>query len=141
MALSRMPFNKGQYLLMLSRRNAYMKDLAPGIVRQRLLVEGFFSMKVNKQVIRRFFAGITDELSLNTYGYPAIHATGGAGNKINQGFDAFMPLVDSGIALYVWSSSRFFSAVIYTCKRFDNKMAVKFIKKFFKARKIEYKTF
>lgn len=113
-----------------------MKDLAPNITRQRLLIEGFFTVKVDEAKIRQFLDKLTKELDLRVYGKPTIHTTGGAGKAINQGFDAFVPLIDSGIALYVWGNARFFSTVIYTCKKFDDKKAVRFTTEFFKAKRL-----
>ena len=118
-----------------------MKDIAPHITRQRLVVEGFFTIPVNEKDILGFFRGITKELKLRTYGKPTIHATTNKGKSINQGFDAFVPLIGSGIALYVWGNARFFSTVIYTCKKFDVMKAVNFTKHFFKAKKIVYGRF
>ncbi len=118
-----------------------MKEIAPHIMRQRLVIEGFFQKDVDEETIREFFAGITKKLKLKTYGDPIIHATGKRAKKINQGFDCFVPLIDSGIALYVWGNARFFSTVIYTCKKFSNKDAVAFTKEFFDASKITYGSF
>ena len=118
-----------------------MKNLAPNIMRQRLLIEGFLDIDVKEKTIKDFFIGITKKLKLRVYGKPSIHATGGKGKAINQGFDAFIPLIDSGIALYVWGNAKFFSIVVYTCKKFDDKAAVKFSKEFFKASKIVSKAF
>jgi hypothetical protein len=118
-----------------------MENLAPKITRQRLIIEGFFTIDVEKGSILEFFAGITKELNLRVYGKPTIHATSGVGKAENQGFDAFIPLIDSGIALYVWGNSKFFSTVIYTCKKFDEKKAVSFTKKFFGSKKVVSKSF
>ena len=118
-----------------------MKKIAPNIVRQRLLLEGFFQREVVEKDIISFFNEITLELGLKAYGKPTIHATGNQGKKINQGFDAFIPLIDSGIALYVWGNAKFFSTVIYTCKKFDVKKAVKFTKKFFNSKEYTSKSF
>ncbi len=118
-----------------------MKNLAPQITRQRLVIEGFFEADANRKVITQFFKGITRELNLRTYGKPIIYATGKRGKAINQGFDAFVPLIDSGIALYIWGNAKFFSSVIYTCKKFNVKKAVKFSKEFFNAKKITYQSF
>jgi len=118
-----------------------MKDIAPHITRQRLVIEGFFEIDVGKKTINQFYNQILKELKLRAYGKPVIHATGSKGKKINQGFDCFIPLMDSGIALYVWGNAKFFSTVIYTCKEFDVKKAVKFCKLFFKANKITYQSF
>jgi len=59
---------------LLDRSRASVRDLAPDIVRQRLLIEGFFSADVDEAVIREFFAGTTKELGLRTYGKPTIFA-------------------------------------------------------------------
>ncbi len=118
-----------------------MKNIAPYITRQRLVVEGFFTISVTEKDILGFFRGITKELKLRTYGKPTIHATSNKGKSINQGFDAFVPLIDSGIALYVWGNAGFFSTVIYTCKKFNVKKAVNFSKRFFKAKKVVYAPF
>jgi len=118
-----------------------MKNIAPGITRQRLVIEGFYGIRVSRATILRFFAGITKELKLRTYGKPTIHATSGKGKVINQGYDAFVPLIDSGISLYVWGNARFFSTIIYTCKKFDAKKAVAITRKFFKAKKIVHASF
>ncbi len=116
-----------------------MKDLAPHITRQRLIIEGFFKRSsIKRKQILQYFRGITAELNLRTYGKPTIHATGNLGKSINQGFDAFVPLIDSGIVLYVWGNARFFSTVIYTCKRFNNRKAIRFTRKFFNAKKLAY---
>ena len=108
-----------------------MQDLAPDIVRQRLLIEGYFTIDVDEAVINRYFDNLTPALDLQTYGTPTIFAPAGLGRDANQGFDAFVPLIDSGISLYVWSQPRFLSVVAFTCKRFDTERAVEFTRDFF----------
>src|SRR5436190_5735519 len=108
-----------------------MEDLAPDILRQRLLIEGFFAVEVTEDVIRNYFDGLTSTLNLQTYGAPTIFAPAGLGRAENQGYDAFVPLIDSGISLYVWSGPRFLSVVAFTCKRFDAEQAVRFTRDFF----------
>ncbi len=118
-----------------------MRDLAPSIVRQRLLIEGILGIDVNPQVIKDYFSAITRALSLRAYGDPIIHSPDGMGREENQGYDAFVPLIDSGIALYVWSKERFASIVIYTCKSFDSAIAVETTKRFFAMNDIESQPF
>ncbi len=118
-----------------------MRNLAPGITRQRLLIEGFYNREVDKETIERYFREITESLELRMYGEPIIFSPGGEGKQENQGYDAFVPLIDSGISLYVWSNSKFLSAVIYTCKGFDEKKAVETTRSFFKMNEIESGSF
>ena len=118
-----------------------MKNLAPNIFRQRLLIEGFYKIEVNKKVIENYFRIITKALKLRMYGKPIIFSPGGIGKEENQGYDAFVPLIDSGISVYIWSNAKFFSGVIYTCKGFNEKTAIKVTKKFFKIDKIAARSF
>jgi S-adenosylmethionine decarboxylase len=113
------------------RLEVRVKDLAPHITRQRLLVEGFYAIEVDRGAVDRYLDGIAAHLGLRTYGAPAIFSPGGEGKRENQGFDAFLPLIDSGISLYVWSSARCFSAILYTCRRFDEAAAIEFTRRFF----------
>jgi S-adenosylmethionine decarboxylase len=68
---------------------------------------------------------------LRTYAQATIVAPGGKGRDENEGFDAFLPLIDSGISLYVWRVSRFLACVVFTCKSFDADRALTFVNEFF----------
>lgn len=118
-----------------------MKDLAPDVVRQRLLIEGIYTADVDRAAVERYLLGVAAHLNLRTYGAPIVHAPGGAGKDDNEGFDAFIPLIDSGISLYVWSRKRFFAAVLFTCKAFDAEGAVRFTREFFAASAVEQRDF
>jgi S-adenosylmethionine decarboxylase len=108
-----------------------MSNLAPEIFRQRLLLESYYSVEVTAESVRGFLLGLADHLKLRTYGEPIVHSPSGEGKEANQGFDAFVPLIDSGISLYVWSQARFFSAVIYSCKPFDDSQAAAYVSNHF----------
>lgn len=118
-----------------------MKNLAPAIMRQRMLIEGFYKKNVDEQVIRDYFENITKGLNLRIYGEPIIFSPGGEGKAENQGYDAFVPLIDSGISLYIWSGATFFSLIIYTCKHFDEAKALEITKTFFESDEAEHMSF
>lgn len=118
-----------------------MKNLAPHLTRQRLLIEGFYAIQVHEKCIEEYFLKISDYLELKTYHSPIIFSPQGKGSKLNQGYDAFIPLVDSGISLYVWSNASFISIFIYTCKTFNNNKAIEFTKKYFEIEKIAWQAF
>ncbi len=118
-----------------------MKNLAPSILRQRLLIEGFVTVKADKKIIEEYFNKITKNLNLRMYGVPIIFSPSGEGKEENQGYDAFVPLIDSGISLYVWSNSNFISLIIYTCKSFDEEKAIQITKNFWKMNQIESQSF
>ncbi len=108
-----------------------VRDIAPEIFRQRLLVEGRFGCKLDAAAVSRFMVDLAGALGLRTYGEPIVHSPDamiaeGEGRPENAGYDAFVPLVDSGIAAYFWTQPKFFSIVIYTCAAFDEDRAVAF---------------
>lgn len=70
-----------------------------------------------------------------------MHAPSGEGKQANQGFDAFIPLIDSGISLYVWSEQRFFSVLLYTCKAFDEVAAISYTRTFFLSEEVVHSSF
>ena len=118
-----------------------MKNLAPDILRQRLLLEGFYKIEADKSIIDKYFREITAALSLRMYGEPIIFSPGGEGKEQNQGYDAFVPLIDSGISVYVWSNAKFLSLIIYTCKSFDENIALEFTKQFWQIDEVTSQSF
>lgn len=108
-----------------------LTDIAPDIFRKRLLIEGYFRVEVSEESLRSYFSRITSELELRTYGEPIIHSTSGKGKEINEGFDGFVPLIDSGIYIGVWVKPKFVSTIIYTCAEFDADRAVTLVQEIF----------
>lgn len=118
-----------------------MRDLAPDILRQRLLIEGYYSIDVDAAAVEKYLVSVAAHLGLRTYGNPIVHAPGGIGKEANAGFDAFIPLIDSGISLYVWTQRRFFAVVLFTCKSFDEESALQFTWDYFGSTDQEYRLF
>jgi len=109
----------------LTESSTSLKDLAPAVFRQRLLVEGFFSGGMTEDRVRTYLLRLAAALDLRTYGEPVVfQPTSGMGKDENAGFDAFVPLIDSGISAYFWTGPRFFSVLLYTCKGFDTDAAI-----------------
>ncbi len=108
-------------------------DIAPEVFRQRLLVEGRFACALDADVVRQLLVDLAGALGLRIYGDPIVHSpdsliADGGGQAENAGYDAFVPLVDSGITAYFWTGPKFFSVVIYTCAAFDEARAVAFLR-------------
>lgn len=118
-----------------------MRDLAPDITRQRLLVEGSYTRPVDEDVVRRFLRDLPAALDLRSYGDVVVHCPGGQGREANEGYDAFVPLIDSGLSLYVWAQRRFLAVVLFTCKAFDAPRAVALTGDFFGMSEIEHMEF
>jgi S-adenosylmethionine decarboxylase len=118
-----------------------VKDLAPHIYRQRLLIEGIYDREVDAGTIRQFFEVIAQGLGVTAAGAPIINESAGLGTPQNQGIEAFLPLIESGIAVYTWESSRFLSLIIYTCKAYDDARAMQITRDFFELTQFECKPF
>lgn len=118
-----------------------MKNIAPDIMRKRLLIEAKFTIPVQEVDVRNYLLDLAKSLDLKTYGDPIIHSPSGQGKEENQGFDAFVPLIDSGISLYVWTNAKFLSCVLYTCKDFSTEKAIDFTNEFFKTSELESEEF
>jgi hypothetical protein len=118
-----------------------MRDLAPDILRQRLLLEGYYTVPIDRSAVAGYLIGIAGNLGLRTYGSPIIHAPDGLGKPENEGFDGFVPLIDSGISVYVWSMRKFFAAVLFTCKSFEVSHALEFTRHYFGAPQLEHREF
>ena len=100
------------------------KRLAPEVFRQRMLIEGYYRGPITRKGLRERLLLFAERLELRTYGEPVIYSPeSGMGKAENAGYDAFVPLIDSGISIYVWTGPKFISLVLYTCKRFDEATA------------------
>ena len=112
-----------------------MRNLAPDIFRQRLLIEGYYTGEMPGVRVRDYLTSVAAHLELRTYADPIVFSpASGMGRAENAGFDAFVPLIDSGISAYVWTQARFFSVLLYTCKGFDETEAVEFTRRWFGAK-------
>jgi len=110
----------------------HTERIAPDIFRQRLLIEGYYERPITRESLAASMLAIAAHLNLRTYADPIVFSPeSGMGKGENAGFDAFVPLVDSGISAYVWSNARFLSILLYTCKAFDETAAIEFAKKEF----------
>lgn len=115
------------------------KDLAPDIFRQRLLIEGYYQIDLDEEILKEYLKKIVKTLELKAYADPVIHCSEGIGKEVNQGYEGFIPLIDSGISVYVWERNRFLSVMVYACKQFSVEKAVEFTKKFFNPKEIVWK--
>ncbi len=118
-----------------------MENLAPHIYRQRLLIEGIYEREVDVDTILGYFDALTTGLGVTAAGEPVVNDSTGKGSLENQGIEAFLPLIESGVALYTWQSSRFLSLIIYTCRAFDEDRAVRITREFFALSQSQHKQF
>ena len=113
-----------------------MKDLAPEIYRQRLVIEAHPNKRLNADVIIAYLQQLSDVLDMKTILEPVAH-------KSDQyGWAAWIHWETSGAHFYAWDQPRlFFSVDIYTCKPFVVDRAIEFTKTYFDLDSVEYREF
>lgn len=106
-------------------------DLAPGITRQRLVIEGYPGFKITDKHIIAYLSELSLVLKMKTLITPVTHKSD------TYGWAGWIHWESSGTHFYAWDAPKlFFSVDIYTCKSFDPDDAIRFTKKYFKATKI-----
>lgn len=113
-----------------------MKDLAPDIYRQRLVIEGYPARAITDEMIVRYLSQLSEEVGMHRLIEPVTHRSD------LYGWAGWVHWETSGAHFYAWEQPRlFFSVDIYTCKAFSPELAVQFTKQFFSVDEIVYKEF
>jgi len=112
-----------------------MKDLAPQIYRQRLIIEGSAPFEISDEQIKKYLSGLSKELEMKALTEPITH------KSEKFGWAGWIHWETSGTHFYAWDKPfPFFSADIYTCKKFNVDTAVKYTKDFFKSGEIMFES-
>jgi hypothetical protein len=112
------------------------RDLAPDIVRQRLVIEGVPARPVDDGQIRAYLSALSREVDMVQLLEPVTHRSD------LYGWAGWIHWETSGAHFYAWERPRlFFSVDMYTCKAFDPDAAVAFTADFFAAGTIVAKAF
>ncbi|MGY2083225.1 S-adenosylmethionine decarboxylase [Blastococcus sp. SYSU DS0539] len=121
---------------LLGNRPVGWRDLAPEIVRQRLVIEGVPARPVDDAQIRAYLSALSREVEMVQLIEPVTHRSD------LYGWAGWIHWETSGAHFYAWEQPRlFFSVDIYTCKAFDPDVAVAFTTDFFAARTVVAKSF
>jgi S-adenosylmethionine decarboxylase len=102
-------------------------DLAPNIVRQRMVLEGTLHNQFEPEDITRFAKEITALLNMELITSPILN------HEPKYGWCGFVHWKESGMHIYTWDNVKpyFFSVDIYTCKAFNPKHVVNYANYFF----------
>lgn len=104
-----------------------MKDLAPEIYRQRLIIEGLCKEPLKLEQIKDYLIKLGDVAEMRVLAKPLIHEVKEIGGR-----GGYVYWVKSGAHLYSWKKPPFFNVDIYACAAFSNKDVVQFTKDYFK---------
>lgn len=110
-----------------------MRELAPTIHRQRMVIEGHVEHSISESEIVGYLAKLSDVLGMTTLLEPVTHRSD------TYGWAGWIHWETSGAHFYAWDEPRpFFSVDIYTCKEFDALAAARFTASYFEASDIEF---
>lgn len=111
-------------------------DLAPEIIRQRLVIEGIPKDPITDHQIKEYLSHLSNVLKMKTLIDPITHRSD------KYGWSGWIHWETSGAHFYAWEQPMlFFSVDIYTCKEFKVEDAVRFTEHYFAAQKATYKSF
>ena len=102
-------------------------DLAPDIVRQRMILEGTLHNPFESEGMVRYCKDISKVLDMTPIGEPITDFAE------KYGWCAYMHWKESGMHIYSWNlkDPKFFSIDIYTCKAFKPTDVVAYTTEFF----------
>lgn len=113
-----------------------MRDLAPTIYRQRLVIEAYPKEPITAEQISQYLAGLALVLGMKALIDPVTHRSD------QFGWAGWTHWETSGAHFYAWEQPvLFYSVDIYTCKAFDPLVAVEHTKEFFGSDSAEYREF
>lgn len=111
-----------------------MKDLAPAILRQRLVIEGYPVKAISDVDIKTYLRELSEHIDMTQLIEPVTHRSD------QYGWAGWIHWETSGAHFYAWEQPiLFFSVDIYTCKSFDPQIAIDFTRTFFKASDIVWR--
>ena len=115
------------YVLNKNDKENNWTDLAPDIVRQRMIVEGTLHNSFGPEDQARYCKEISEVLNMTPVSEPTLD------NAEEYGWCCFMHWKESGMHIYSWDhrDPKFFSVDIYTCKKFRALDVIAFTAEFF----------
>jgi S-adenosylmethionine decarboxylase len=117
-------------------RTRDFRDLAPQILRQRLVIEGYPALPISDDQIKDYLNRLSKFIGMRTLLVPVTHRSD------LYGWAGWIHWETSGAHFYAWEQPLlFFSVDIYTCKAFNVDVALEFTRRYFEASDITYKSF
>jgi hypothetical protein len=113
-----------------------VRDLAPRIHRQRLVIEGVPRSSVSDLDIRDYLTKLSETLEMRTLIDPVTNYSS------TYGWAGWIHWETSGAHFYAWEHPQlFFSVDVYTCKPFSVQAALELTREFFGVEELEYGEF
>jgi hypothetical protein len=119
-----------------------MKNLEPNIYRQRLVIEGHYSINgVDGETVRKYLKELSKVLKMRIFSGPFSWPPDKWDNPEVPLFElnGFVAWTESGCHVYAWRKYKFFTVDVYSCKKFDDQNVLDFTKGFFDSKDMVHK--
>jgi len=104
------------------------KNLAPALVRQRIIIEGTTEKIVEPEMIKSYLDELAKVTEMEKLSGPYVYSAH------DMGYGGWIHWKSSGAAFYSYPTNPpLFTVDCYTCKPFSAEAATEFTRKFFKA--------
>ena len=120
------------------------RNLAPDLVRQRVIIEGLTKEIVEPPLIGPYLLGLSETLNMAVRGEPLTYSAedkpDSGWTALNMGYAGWLYWVSSGVHFHSYPTEPpLFTVDAYTCKRLDVQHAVRFTKEFLAATDIVWR--
>ena len=110
------------------------KNLAPNLVRQRVIIEGTTKKIIEPEQIKSYLLALAEIAKMEVLSPPEAHSAH------NMGYGGWIHWKSSGAAFYSYPANPpLFTVDCYTCKPFSTREVAEFTKQYFDAIELVYK--
>ncbi len=114
-------------------------NLAKNIFRKRLIIEARYKAKIDSEdFVSNFLNKLSKFMEMTIIAGPFISSATGKSVPLHDGYEGALVWAESGVNTYIWTNSNFCTVDIYSCKEFDSKSVIEFIKKEFQIDDFSY---
>lgn len=119
-----------------------MEDIEPRVFRQRLMIEAHFAAELNSDKIKQYLLELSHLTNMTVFTGPYCWPPDERSQPHVQLVDlnGFVAWKESGCHVYAFSETKFFTADIYTCKKFDVDAVVNYTREFLESPDLVHQT-
>jgi len=117
-----------------------MKDLEPGVFRQRLIIEGHFGVEFDGGKVKDYLNRLSQVINMTIFSGPFCWPPDKWTNpevKLHD-WNGFVAWTESSCHVYAFPKQKFFTADIYSCKPFDKNKVVDFTRDFIESEDLRF---
>ena len=84
-----------------------MQNLAPGIYRQRMIIEGIYTIDIKPSKLKTYMKGLSAKIGMTIVYGPIVKNLVEKINPSLIGYECILIWMESGAAVYTWSKEKF----------------------------------